>query len=318
MAVYDLYSKRRKRAQGQTTDVYRYDAAPTTFKNQIVHMWGETIGIPYVTIGTPNVQARIRGTYHDIVSVLRKEYGVATLAKNSDPTNHAKSRDELITWYMLEGDTDRILDAIELSFQVIDSVTRKPDYLNRRDAATRADDAIEELNARFKESGLGYQFEDGQIVRMDSALLHQEAVVPALTILRQPEYSTPQAEFLGAFEHFRHGHKSEALVDCCKAFESTMKVICDKRGWTYPPTATASTLVKTCLDNGLIPPYWQTHFSGLRNTLESAIPTPRNKLGGHGAGSAPPHEPPDELVSYVLHMTASTILFLAEAEESLP
>ncbi|WP_409364165.1 DUF7014 domain-containing protein [Bradyrhizobium liaoningense] len=123
----------------------------------------------------------------------------------------------------------------------------------------------------------------------------------------------------GAYEHFRHGNKEEALVDCCKCFESTMKVICTKRNWPYDPNrATVSELVRILFDNGLIPPYWQTHIGGLRSILESAISTPRNRQGGHGAGAAPAPVIPDELISYVLHMTASTVLFLAESEKSLP
>jgi hypothetical protein len=96
-----------------------------------------------------------------------------------------------------------------------------------------------------------------------------------------------------------------------------MKVICDNHGWVYDSRATASSLVKACLESGLIPPYCQTHFAGLRSVLESAIPTPRNREAGHGSGSNPPPDLPDELVSYVLHMTASTILFLAKADEGL-
>lgn len=66
-----------------------------------------------------------------------------------------------------------------------------------------------------------------------------------------------------------------------------------------------------------IPVYWQTHFNGLRSVLESAISTPRNRQAGHGAGVGPSPDIPDELISYVLHMTAATVLFLAEAEKRL-
>jgi hypothetical protein len=127
-----------------------------------------------------------------------------------------------------------------------------------------------------------------------------------------------QEEFLSAFEHYRHGKNEEALVDACKSFESTMKAICDKRGWTYDKNkATASDLVNICLSQGLIPSFWQSHFAALRTVLQSGIPTARNRQAGHGSGTEARPEPPDELVAYVLHMTASTILFLAEAERRL-
>lgn len=136
-----------------------------------------------------------------------------------------------------------------------------------------AKEAIEELNQRFKEHGVGYQFTDGKIFRVDSAFIYTEAVIPALVVLRDPEYKNAQDEFLSAFEHYRHGRSEESLVDCCKAFESTMKIICQKRGWPFDPLrSTASALVQSCLDNGLVPRYWEQHFTGLRTMLTSGIP----------------------------------------------
>jgi hypothetical protein len=50
--------------------------------------------------------------------------------------------------------------------------------------------------------------------------------------------------------------------------------------------------------------------------LESGVPTARNRLGGHGQG-AKPTSVPDHIVAYLLHMTASTIVFLIEADRAL-
>ena len=136
--------------------------------------------------------------------------------------------------------------------------------------------------------------------------------------MHQKGFENAEKEFLSAHEHYRTGKYSEALIDCCKAFESVMKIICTKRKWKFDSTkATASHLVDVCLSNGLIPSFWKNHFTGLRTILESAIPTPRNKKAGHGAGAQPAHEPPSELVAYVLHMTAATILFLTESERKI-
>jgi hypothetical protein len=96
-----------------------------------------------------------------------------------------------------------------------------------------------------------------------------------------------------------------------------MKIICAKREWSFDKNDTAKKLVHICLEKGLIPTYWQCHFTSLHTVLESAIPTPRNKQAGHGAGAQPIPDLPDELVSYILHMTAATILFLTEAEAKL-
>ena len=58
----------------------------------------------------------------------------------------------------------------------------------------------------------------------------------------------------------------------------------------------------------------QSHFTGLRSTLESGVPTVRNKLSGHGQG-AEEINVPDYIAAYALHLTASNILLLAKADE---
>ncbi|MEL6161802.1 MAG: hypothetical protein AAFR18_21530 [Cyanobacteria bacterium J06627_32] len=229
---------------------------------------------------------------------------------------HTPSLLELEDFFLNTASTEQALDAIEISFLLIDRLTRDPDYLGRQNASAIASDAIEELNIRFKEHGVGYQFIDDKILRVDSELLHVEAVKPALRLLNVPHYEGAQEEFLSAYDHYRHGNNKEAITDCLKAFESTMKAICDKRGWTYSKNDTAKKLIKACFDNDLIPSFWQNQFSSLQKLLEGSIPTVRNKLGGHGQGSIPVNVPA-HLVAYTLHMTASTLVFLAKAEKEL-
>jgi hypothetical protein len=214
-----------------------------------------------------------------------------------------------------EPDTDKILDVIELSFKYIDVVTRKHEYRYRNDASTIADDAIEELNVRFREHGIGFEYSDCQLMRVDSRVVHKEVVRPALVLLNDKQFAGAQQEFLKAHEHYRHGNHKEAMNDCLKSLESTMKAICDKGKWKYAPNSTSKGLIQVCLDNGLIPKFWEQHFTSLRSLLESGIPTGRNKLSGHGQGSEP-LDVPIFLVAYMLHMTASTILFLVDASKA--
>jgi hypothetical protein len=314
MAIYDLYSKRMKRERGETPDVYTYSDVPYKLRVQIIHIWGDAIGDPKRIQDTSGSMMR---TYKDIVVTLRREYGIFYLTQQA-----AYERDpniELQEYFLLEADIDKVIDVIELSSVAIDTRVRKEGYLHRSYSARFANAAIHEINERFKEHGLGYCYSNGRIIRVDSELIHNEAVKPALVVLRQRGYENAENEFLSAHEHYRAGNYSEALIECCKAFESVMKIICTKRGWTFDATkATAQPLIDICYANGLIPNYWQNHFTGLRQMLTSGIPTPRNKQAGHGAGAAVANDPTAELTSYVLHMTAATILFLTEAEKKLP
>lgn len=92
-----------------------------------------------------------------------------------------------------------------------------------------AEQAIEEVNARFRQHGIGYQFESGEIVRVDSEIVHQAVVRPTLQLLRHKRFALANAEFLGAHEHYRHGRLGEAINECLKAFESVLKVICAEK-----------------------------------------------------------------------------------------
>lgn len=308
MAIFDIFSKRQKVLRGEVPDVYVYDSIPQPLRVQIIHIWQATIGQPD-QYGSDSVS----NAYKAIVEALRHEYGVFRLPGAGQYDDYFT---ELGNFFLQENDIERVLDAVETTFKIIDRVTRSFGHLYRHDSEELADKAIDELNARFREHGVGYQYADGSIIRVDSGFVHSEVVKPALALLRAPHYMGAQAEFLKAHEHYRNGNSKEALAECLKAFESVMKAICDKNKWTYPPQATSKALVQICFDNGLIPQFWDQHFSSLRSMLESSVPTARNRLGGHGQGSSVTAVP-DYLVTYMLHMTASTILFLGEAEKRM-
>jgi hypothetical protein len=227
MSIFDIFSKRQQKLRGELPDVYTYERIPQPLRVQIVHILRDTIG------NERQYQDEYLGTrraYQFIAETLCREYGVFTLVE----TKGYGTRDfssEIFNFLLQEQNPEKVLDATELAFRVVDSFTRERDHLRRNDASELADDAIQELNGRFREHGVGYEYSDGEIIRIDSELLHAEVVKPALGLLRAPEYAGAQAEFLSAHEHYRHGRTKEALVDCLKALESAMKAICSKRGW---------------------------------------------------------------------------------------
>lgn len=75
---------------------------------------------------------------------------------------------------------------------------------------------------RFKEHGVGYQYMNGMIIRVDSEFVHSEVVKPVLLILGKREYQGAQDEYLKAHEHYRHGRHKEAILECQKSIESLM------------------------------------------------------------------------------------------------
>jgi hypothetical protein len=218
---------------------------------------------------------------------------------------------------LLDAETNEALDIIEFSFRAIQML---PQIMGASDLRTftsqSAEDAIDELNHRFREHGVGYQFEGGEIVRVDSQYVHAEVVKPAIALLNTAGFEGPLEEFFDAHGHYRQREYADAIADALKAFESTMKAICDSHGWSYKEGDTAKTLIKTVLDNGLVPKYMETHLAGVRSTLEAGLPTVRNKLGGHGQGKEP-RKGPDYFAGYALHLAATNIVFLVEAHKAL-
>jgi hypothetical protein len=315
VAIFDLFSKRQKALRGDITDVYTYDSLPGAFRVQVIHIWSDVLGSKENYHDRYECGPKVQSVYKRIVETLCREYGLFQLP-TAETYRGRMYLDELANYLLQVDDVERQLDIVELSFRLIDRITRDNNFLRKQNASERADRAINELNMRFKEHGIGFQFVEGEIVRVDSELIHSEAVKPALRLLNEKNYNGAQEEFLSAYEHYRHGKHKEALNDCLKSFESTMKAICDKRQWTYPPSATARALIQVCFDKELVPLFWQQQLNSLRSMLESSIPTGRNKLSGHGQG-ATPTEVPDYLVAYMLHMTASTIVFLTTAEKKI-
>ncbi len=147
--------------------------------------------------------------------------------------------------------------------------------------------------------------------------MHAEAVVAALTLLSKPGFEGPQREFLGAHEHYRAGRYKEATTEAAKAFESTMKAICELKGWSYQPGARASDLLKVLRANRLWPDYLDASFDQLVATLSSGLPRVRNEDAAHGQGGVP-RAVPGYVAAYALHLADSKMVLMAEAASTAP
>lgn len=308
MGVFNIFSKRQKLLHGETSDVYRYDNIPSELRVQIIHL-------AFDVMGEPNRIDRCRDSFRQIHKILCREYGVFELTDDRDKVS------QVVNYLLTVKDATRALDVVELIAKTFVCVVTTYDYqqnLKRYTLdSTHPQEGIRELNARFREHGIGYRFESEQLIRIDSQFIHKEVMKPALGLLNSKLYKGANQEFLSAHEHYRHGKHKECLNDCLKAFESVLKAICSKRKWRYDSNKdTASKLIEICLQNKLIPAYLQSQFQSMRSVLESGIPAVRNKVGAHGQGSSPV-EAPQHLASYALHLTAANIVFLVEADEAL-
>ena len=300
---YELFSKQQKQLRGEVPDVYKYDTIPSQLRYQVSYIWQDIFG-KRDSDNSDKFKA-----FQFFYDVLRREYGVPTLGSGTYPQE--KIHDFLIRTKKAEN----VIDIFQLSFQYIDREVRdNPHRFTFRKISP--DEAINELNDRFREQGVGYQYESGLIVRIDSQIIHAEVVKPTLIFLSDPIYKNANEEFLRAHEHYRKGNYKDCVNNCLNAFESCLKIICKKRKWRYGKKDGSQRLIKIVFNNGLIPSLMQSHFSALRSTLESGVPTLRNNQTGHGQG---PEEiiVPEYITTYILHLTASNILLLAKADEDM-
>ena len=282
--------------------MYVYDVMRGKLRIQILHIITDTLGQ-----NTHHLQDKTGEVYDTIVSVLMREYGRSRLSEVF-PDNISG----LQNFFLNEADYEHALDVVELTFQLIDTRVRTQYYQDwTSNRLLTPDEAISDLNHRFKENGVGYQYESGQLLRLDSNFIHSEAVKPVLLLLSDPRFEGANDEFLDAHLHYRERRHEECLLACCKAFESTMKSACSIKGWDFKPTDSAKGLITTCVNNRLFPSYLESQITSLRTLFESGIPTIRNKVAGHGRG-VESRDVPQHYARYVLNLTATTVLFIVE------
>ena len=305
----NLFSNRQRKLRGEDWDVYRYDELPNGLRVQIVQIWTATFHEQDRYFGQPRSDV-----YLQIAQVLRHENGVFQLP--SEGSNPVDPLTEIASYFLQLEDVEKALDVVQVVFAFMGEYKQELLIRARRAETYSASTAIENLNFRFKEHGVGYQFDHPHIFRVDSEFIHSEIVKPALGLLNEKHLSGAREEFLKAHEFYRRGESKDAIANCLKSFESTMKAICTKRKWECGSKPIAKTLIQTCFKNELVPQFWQQQFSSLEKILKGGVPPARNNLGAHGQGGSVVTVP-DYLVAYVMHMTASAIVFLAEADKRM-
>ena len=306
MPIFKTFAKRKEEAaKAGKPVIYRYDSLPDGFRAQVFHILRDAIcKLAYLD--------ERRDWWCYIHDTLAREIGVLDIMRGQSNASNDGRMQSCLQFLMTSEDIDQVLSLIEISFYFIDTVIRGARHdisYYEIDNSQNPDDAIHELNQRFQDHSIGYQFQGRQIIEVSSQYLHAEAVEPAITLLYEEGFEGALEEFMIAHKHFREGNSEEAITEACKAFESTMKAICDRQGWGYSKGDTASRLLAILYEKQLVPSEMQNHFNGLRTVLESGVSTLRNNFGSHGQGSES-RDVPDHYVSYALHLAASNIVFL--------
>src|SRR5258706_9305833 len=159
MPIYDLFSKKQKIARGEMPDVFQYKTLPHEFRVQVVHILRDALGIPK---GYDNAVKDVFKVIHDL---LCREYGLFGLTDDVQNGDYVSS---VYNFFLQTDSVEHALDVIQISFRLVNNLGKDYDYRIRAQPSMEPDDAINELNIRFREHGIGYQFESGEIIRVDS------------------------------------------------------------------------------------------------------------------------------------------------------
>lgn len=309
--IYELFSRRKRKAERSgSDDVYQYTFVPRELRIQIQQILVDAIG-PQFEPELYSVGSRAHNphVWDEVHKVLCRELGVHRLGGD-----YYSLPIEGVLNHIGTADVDGFLDAVEVCCRVIELVITPLGEYQRTERGIKQEPAaaLREVNYRFREAGLGFQYQNGQIFRSDSEYIHDEVVKPALRLLSDPHFVGAQEEFLQAHQHFRAGENEQAIVWAAKAFESALKGICEYREWTYEKGARASDLLKLVRSKGLWPDYLDGSFDQLLATLTSGLPKVRNDAGAHGQGPIP-RKVPTYIAAYALNLCATKMLLLAEA-----
>ena len=147
-----------------------------------------------------------------------------------------------------------------------------------------------------------------RVIRRESTVVHSTAIEPTIKLLENPIFSSANSEFLEALSHYRKGEYPDCISKCGSSFESVMKVICERKKWSYNQTDTAGVLLENILDKSELDGFFKQPLmliSTIRNRLSSA----------HGAGTQQ-RVVPKHIAHFTINATASAILLLVDETNS--
>jgi len=247
--------------------------------------------------------------YKRVHEMLCRKYGELSLSSKYSLGNFDKrALEEALT--KDDYDFNLIFDMMELAIKYrINQIRNDGFYDEEVEFINRVQKSI---NTCFKESSMGYEMVNCQIIRKDSEVTFTEIIEPTITLTYNELFENVNIDFVNAIKEYQTGDNKDCIVKLLRAFESTLKIICDEKGWTYNETDRCSKLINICFDNDLVPQEMKSEFTSLNSLLQSGILPVRNNFAGHGEGGEE-RVVEDYLARFAINVTGSCILFVIEA-----
>lgn len=308
--IFEVFSRRPKQFRAQKHDV------PETFRNRVFLWCNEVFSNSRTSYGSGDY---ISTFWEEIHRHLQYSLGrVQLLERNKYPASRAEDAIE----FLLDCPSDEFIDFVEYIFRVdcfFHVAIPENELVDEINELFRIDDLPYHVTyfakEKVREIVNAYPFTGREqeviktvaypkVIMKESEVLHAQAIQPTLEFLQKPAFKLANGEFLEALEDYRKGDFGDCLTKCGSSFESVLKIICERKNWPYRQTDTASSLIKTFLENAQI--------EGYLEPVLMIVATLRNRLSkSHGAGQVPKNVP-RHLAHYAINVTASSILLIVD------
>ncbi len=296
--IFKLFSQRNE--PEKQYDVYEYNFFPEKFINQSFFIIDD-----FINLYTGDYSIKPDKIWNDIYDVFIRQLGVVRL----DGYYSNDSAAHRIENYYRNHNGDDLLNLLDLIFVYFDKFLRYNPPVQYHNISQRLDDSIYELNYRFNEYGLGYEFINGELIKKSNEIIHAEIIKPVLKLLHDEHFKGAEEEFVQAFDNYRNGQNKDAILYAQKAFESSMKTICKRKKYSYEEKDNAKKLIEILRLENFYPEYLNKQLVLLSDLLISGLPKLRNEEAGHGQGETI-RNVENNYVEYAIHLAATNIVFL--------
>lgn len=214
--MYKLFSQRKREAVGDIPDIYEYNSFPEAFRNQFFHIVSDVLD--KANNGTDYGYGRRINFWELTCDLYAREKGMKSISVEFGSENTSYAYESYV-------DTCNNEDFLDLLDFTVGYIFGHP--LTKRYAGDDAvENAISELNYRFQQHSLGYEFISGALITKTDEHIHTNIVKPALVLLHKIEFRGSEDEFILAWKHYKDKNYKDAILNAGKAFESVMKTIC--------------------------------------------------------------------------------------------
>jgi hypothetical protein len=222
----------------------------------------------------------------EVEAELRKAYGTHEL----EAFDSANRRGTVNLQGFIEGCyPSQVLDALESAYSLLE--------LEHGVRLQR------EINSAFREEGCPWLMTDGAFFRVDSEFLASQVLDRSQELMRAEGFLGALDEFTEARNDLVAGDGKGAIHNACKSFESTLKTVLGV------DEGNASKLLERIEGSGVLDEVPLTARKAISTSVLMALPTLRNKLGGHGQGSDR-IDVPSHYAALAVHLAGAFSLFV--------